>query len=142
MIISVTQAFLQVEGYDIGFLNEVIASKCEMCFYQCASDNHTTIQWEKSYEVRKIQMKIITNPVSTDEWLLSLSRLVEEVKIKCAGVQLQNEDVYMATTFQDFIQMFVRRLRGEDQEEELVIDYVSLRFFCLGEHQLSLLRFL
>ncbi|KAL0196291.1 hypothetical protein M9458_009863, partial [Cirrhinus mrigala] len=36
-----------------------------------------------------------------------------------------NEDVYMATTFQSFIQMFVRRLRGEDQEEELVIDYVT-----------------
>lgn len=52
-------------------------------------------------------------------------RLVEEVKQKCGGVQLQNEDVYMATTFQSFIQMFVRRLRGEDQEEELVIDYVT-----------------
>lgn len=52
---------------------------------------------------------------------------MEEVKQKCAGVQLQSEDVYMATTFQDFIQMFVRKLRGEDQEEEQVIDYVSLR---------------
>lgn len=46
------------------------------------------------------------------------------MKQKCSGVQLQNEDVYMATTFQDFIQMFVRKLRGEDQEEELVVDYV------------------
>ncbi|TNN40467.1 Cytosolic 10-formyltetrahydrofolate dehydrogenase [Liparis tanakae] len=54
-------------------------------------------------------------------------RLVEEVKQKCAGVQLQSEDVYMAPAFQDFIQMFVRRLRGEDQEEELVIDYVRPR---------------
>lgn len=57
---------------------------------------------------------------------VSVCRLVEEVKQKCASVQLQNEDVYMATTFQDFIQMFVRKLRGEDQEEELIIDYVSL----------------
>lgn len=56
-----------------------------------------------------------------------LVRLVEEVKQKCGGVQLQNEDVYMATSFQEFIQMFVRRLRGEDQEEELVIDYVSVK---------------
>lgn len=62
--------------------------------------------------------------VSTD--VVSLYRLVEEVKQKCAGVQLQTEDVYMATTFQDFIQMFVRKLRGEDQEDELIIDYVSL----------------
>ncbi|TRY69878.1 hypothetical protein DNTS_015342, partial [Danionella cerebrum] len=51
--------------------------------------------------------------------------LVEEVKQKCAGVQLQNEDVYMATTFQSFIQMFVRRLRGDDQEEELLVDYAT-----------------
>lgn len=38
---------------------------------------------------------------------------------------MQNEDVYMNTTFQDFIQMCVRKLRGEDDEEELVVDYVS-----------------
>lgn len=57
-----------------------------------------------------------------------MSRLVEEVKQKCSGFQLQNEDVYMATTFQDFIQMFVRKLRGEDQEEELVVDYVGVLF--------------
>uniref|UniRef100_A0A671WKS0 10-formyltetrahydrofolate dehydrogenase n=1 Tax=Sparus aurata TaxID=8175 RepID=A0A671WKS0_SPAAU len=56
---------------------------------------------------------------------MDVVRLVEEVKQKCAGVQLQTEDVYMATTFQDFIQMFVRKLRGEDQEEELVIDYAT-----------------
>uniref|UniRef100_A0AAQ4RFU9 10-formyltetrahydrofolate dehydrogenase n=1 Tax=Gasterosteus aculeatus aculeatus TaxID=481459 RepID=A0AAQ4RFU9_GASAC len=56
---------------------------------------------------------------------MDVVRLVEEVKQKCAGVQLQNEDVYMASTFRDFIQMFVRKLRGEDQEEELVIDYAT-----------------
>lgn len=54
-----------------------------------------------------------------------LSRLVEEVKQKCPDIQLQTEDVYMATAFSDFIQMLVRKLRGEDQEEELLIDYVS-----------------
>lgn len=31
----------------------------------------------------------------------------------------------MNTTFQDFIQMCVRKLRGEDDEEELIVDYVS-----------------
>ncbi|XP_023668374.2 mitochondrial 10-formyltetrahydrofolate dehydrogenase [Paramormyrops kingsleyae] len=56
---------------------------------------------------------------------MDVVRLVEEIKQKCAGVQLQTEDVYMATTFQDFVQMFVRRLRGEDQEEELVISYAT-----------------
>ncbi|OWK58314.1 Mitochondrial 10-formyltetrahydrofolate dehydrogenase [Lonchura striata] len=52
-------------------------------------------------------------------------RMLEEIKQKHCGLQLQNEDVYMATKFADFIQMAVRKLRGEDKEEELVIDYVS-----------------
>ena len=66
---------------------------------------------------------------------------MEEIKQRCVGLQLQNEDVYMATTFQDFIQMFVRRLRGEDQEEEMVIDYVSqtkLSYSCLVPDQFVL----
>lgn len=55
--------------------------------------------------------------------------MIEEIKQKYGGLQLQNEDVYMATKFADFIQMAVRKLRGEDEEEELVIDYVSLFWF-------------
>lgn len=62
--------------------------------------------------------------VSNGELLL-LSRLVEEIRQRCGGLQLQNEDVYMATKFEDFIQKVVRKLRGEDQEVELVVDYVS-----------------
>lgn len=62
-----------------------------------------------------------------NSWYMHMGyRLVEEIKQKCADVQLQNEDVYMATSFQEFIQMFVRRLRGEDQEEELSVNYVSI----------------
>uniref|UniRef100_A0A8C9VPB9 10-formyltetrahydrofolate dehydrogenase n=2 Tax=Scleropages formosus TaxID=113540 RepID=A0A8C9VPB9_SCLFO len=56
---------------------------------------------------------------------MDVVRLVEEIKQKCGGVQLQNEDVYMATVFQDFIQMFVRKLRGEDTQEELIVDYAT-----------------
>ncbi|EDM17081.1 aldehyde dehydrogenase 1 family, member L2 (predicted) [Rattus norvegicus] len=56
---------------------------------------------------------------------MDVARLVEEIRQKCGGLQLQNEDVYMARKFGDFIQKVVRRLRGEDQEAELVVDYVS-----------------
>lgn len=52
-------------------------------------------------------------------------RLVEEVKLRASNCQLQNEDIYMNSTFQEFIQMCVRKMRGEDDEEELVVDYVS-----------------
>ncbi|XP_032692483.1 mitochondrial 10-formyltetrahydrofolate dehydrogenase isoform X2 [Lontra canadensis] len=56
---------------------------------------------------------------------MDVVRLVEEIRQKCGGLQLQNEDVYMATKFADFIQKVVRKLRGEDQEVELVVDYIS-----------------
>ncbi|XP_057613506.1 mitochondrial 10-formyltetrahydrofolate dehydrogenase isoform X2 [Chionomys nivalis] len=56
---------------------------------------------------------------------MDVVRLVEEIRQKCGGLQLQNEDVYMATKFEDFVQKVVRRLRGEDQEVELVVGYVS-----------------
>ncbi|XP_055413679.1 cytosolic 10-formyltetrahydrofolate dehydrogenase [Bubalus kerabau] len=52
-------------------------------------------------------------------------RLVEEVKELCDGLELENEDVYMATTFGDFIQLLVRKLRGDDKEAECAIDYVE-----------------
>ena len=50
---------------------------------------------------------------------------MEEVKELCDGLELENEDVYMATTFGDFIQLLVRKLRGDDKEAECAIDYVS-----------------
>ncbi|XP_045350016.1 cytosolic 10-formyltetrahydrofolate dehydrogenase isoform X1 [Leopardus geoffroyi] len=52
-------------------------------------------------------------------------RLVEEVKELCDGLELENEDVYMATTFGDFIQLLVRKLRGDNKESECIIDYVE-----------------
>uniref|UniRef100_A0AAR2L8L5 10-formyltetrahydrofolate dehydrogenase n=1 Tax=Pygocentrus nattereri TaxID=42514 RepID=A0AAR2L8L5_PYGNA len=85
-------------------------------------------------EIRVIWKGILSNvPVIEDTTdffksgaaSMDVVRLIEEIKPKCADVQLQNEDVYMATSFHDFIQMFVRRLRGEDQEEELVINYAT-----------------
>lgn len=47
------------------------------------------------------------------------------MKELCDGVELENEDVYMATTFKDFVQLLVRKLRGEDEEDQCVINYVS-----------------
>ncbi|XP_059965300.1 cytosolic 10-formyltetrahydrofolate dehydrogenase isoform X1 [Mesoplodon densirostris] len=52
-------------------------------------------------------------------------RLVEEVKELCDGLELENEDIYMATTFGDFIQLLVRKMRGDNQESKCVIDYVE-----------------
>uniref|UniRef100_A0A8D0GH16 10-formyltetrahydrofolate dehydrogenase n=1 Tax=Sphenodon punctatus TaxID=8508 RepID=A0A8D0GH16_SPHPU len=84
-------------------------------------------------EIKSIWLGILSNVAviedSTDFFKSGASsmdvvRMIEEIKQKCGGLQLQNEDVYMATKFGDFIQKVVRKLRGEDKEE-LVIDYVS-----------------
>lgn len=85
-------------------------------------------------EIRSIWKGILSNVPkiadSTDFFKsgaasMDVVRLVEEIKQKCSEIQLQTEDVYMATKFEDFIQMVVRKLRGEDKEEELVIDYAT-----------------
>ncbi|XP_037535082.1 cytosolic 10-formyltetrahydrofolate dehydrogenase [Nematolebias whitei] len=56
---------------------------------------------------------------------MDVVRLVEEVKHRASSCRLQTEDVYMNTTFQDFIQMCIKKLRGEDDDEELTVDYVE-----------------
>uniref|UniRef100_A0A667WVF8 10-formyltetrahydrofolate dehydrogenase n=1 Tax=Myripristis murdjan TaxID=586833 RepID=A0A667WVF8_9TELE len=91
---------------------------------------------EKAFaeQMRAVWQSILTNVAqiedSTDFFKsgaasMDVVRLVEEVKLRASSCQLQNEDVYMNTSFQDFIQMCVRKLRGEDDEEELVVDYVE-----------------
>ncbi|XP_077328226.1 mitochondrial 10-formyltetrahydrofolate dehydrogenase [Lithobates pipiens] len=91
---------------------------------------------EKNMEsnIRDIWKGILTNVAVIEDTTdffksgaasMDVVRLVEEIKQKCGGLEVQNEDVYMATTFQDFIQMVVRKFRGEDKEE-LVIEYATL----------------
>ncbi|GAB5585071.1 cytosolic 10-formyltetrahydrofolate dehydrogenase isoform X1 [Prionailurus iriomotensis] len=46
------------------------------------------------------------------------------MKEMCDGLELENEDVYMATTFEDFIQLLVRKLQGDIKETKCIIDYV------------------
>uniref|UniRef100_A0A8D3C7E8 10-formyltetrahydrofolate dehydrogenase n=1 Tax=Scophthalmus maximus TaxID=52904 RepID=A0A8D3C7E8_SCOMX len=91
---------------------------------------------EKAFagQMRAVWQSILTNVSqvedSTDFFKsgatsMDVVRLVEEVKLQASSCQLQNEDIYMNTTFHDFIQMCVRKLRGEDGEEELVVNYVE-----------------
>ncbi|CAH2277509.1 mitochondrial 10-formyltetrahydrofolate dehydrogenase [Pelobates cultripes] len=84
-------------------------------------------------EIRNIWKAILSNVAVIEDTTdffksgaasMDVVRLVEEIKQKFGGLELQNEDVYMATTFQDFIQMVVRKSRGEGKEE-LIIDYVT-----------------
>ncbi|XP_006895226.1 PREDICTED: cytosolic 10-formyltetrahydrofolate dehydrogenase [Elephantulus edwardii] len=84
--------------------------------------------------VRSIWKKILPNILkvedSTDFFKsgaasVDIVRLVEEVKELCDGLELETEEVYMATSFGDFIQLLVRKLRGEEDNNEQDIDYVE-----------------
>uniref|UniRef100_A0A4W4E837 10-formyltetrahydrofolate dehydrogenase n=1 Tax=Electrophorus electricus TaxID=8005 RepID=A0A4W4E837_ELEEL len=103
------------------------------------ADSSTSVELteeEKNFseQIRAVWKSILTNVESVEDSTdffksgaasMDVVRLVEEVKLRASHLQLQNEDVYMATTFQEFIQMCVRKLRGEDAEE-LVVDYVEM----------------
>ncbi|KAJ8302046.1 hypothetical protein KUTeg_021033, partial [Tegillarca granosa] len=57
---------------------------------------------------------------------MDVVRLVEEVKEKCNGISLQNEDVYMNTGFEDFVNCVIRRGRGIEDKEEFTYDAVKM----------------
>uniref|UniRef100_A0A2K6LDH4 10-formyltetrahydrofolate dehydrogenase n=1 Tax=Rhinopithecus bieti TaxID=61621 RepID=A0A2K6LDH4_RHIBE len=78
--------------------------------------------------IKVIWAGILSNvPIIEDstDFFKSGASSMDVARQKCGGLQLQNEDIYMATKFEDFIQKVVKKLRGEDQEAELVVDYVS-----------------
>ena len=59
-------------------------------------------------------------------------RLVEEVRERCQEVTLHNDDVYLATTLDEFVRVVILRLRGEG-DEDLKFDAVSFTL-CLLVH--------
>lgn len=69
---------------------------------------------------------------------MDVVRLVEEVKdiISNSGVEfeLENEDVYMETQFDDFFNLIIRRLRGEDSS----INLLSYEPVCLQSNNMKL----
>ena len=57
---------------------------------------------------------------------MDVVRLVEEVK-DIANLELQNEDVYMNTTFEEFYTMAILKTRGGSASKEVVYEGVELK---------------
>lgn len=79
--------------------------------------------------IRSIWAAILSNDAitkSTDFFFagagsMDVTRLVEEVKeIVGDSLELDNEDVYMNTQFEEFVEMVVRRTRGESSSSTMV----------------------
>ena len=57
-------------------------------------------------------------------YLFFILSLVEEIKEKCSGVSLENDHVYMNTTFEELSNYIVLRSRGITDEEPFIFDEV------------------
>lgn len=57
---------------------------------------------------------------------MEVTRLVEEVKSKCGGIHLENDQVYMATQFGDFYKTVVLTGRGVSTKPEFKYDAVKM----------------
>ena len=55
-------------------------------------------------------------------------RLVEEIKEKCGGIEMINEEVYMNSSFGDFARAVVLKSRGVGLKDEIKYDAVSILF--------------
>jgi formyltetrahydrofolate dehydrogenase len=60
---------------------------------------------------------------------MDVTRLLEEVR-EVTGVEMENDDVYMNSTFVDFVKQLVLTSRG-GQDTELEYDAVSLNNQCM-----------
>lgn len=59
---------------------------------------------------------------------MDVTRLVEEVKEKAAGLELQPEDVYQAPSFADFIYTVISKKRAGGSGGPVVVQYDAVRF--------------
>ncbi|ESN92688.1 hypothetical protein HELRODRAFT_108094 [Helobdella robusta] len=57
---------------------------------------------------------------------MQVVRLVEEIKSQLTNVDLQNADVYMNSTFDEFIKLVVMKNRGISLEKEFVYDSIEM----------------
>merc|ERR1719367_804970 len=76
-------------------------------------------------EILKIEIADDTDFFATGAGSMDVVRLVEEVKDK-AGVEITNENVFMATAFADFIQTVVKASRGGSGAKELDFEPVKM----------------
>merc|ERR1719204_1655063 len=58
---------------------------------------------------------------------MDVVRLVEEIKEKCDGLAIENDDVFMNTKFSDFVQMLVLKSRGGGGAAEIDVPAVEMR---------------
>ncbi|KAF8790670.1 cytosolic 10-formyltetrahydrofolate dehydrogenase-like isoform X1 [Argiope bruennichi] len=56
---------------------------------------------------------------------MDVARLVEELKEKC-GISLENEDVYVATSFQEFVRVAILKQRGGSASPKLEFNAVTM----------------
>ncbi|XP_052781416.1 cytosolic 10-formyltetrahydrofolate dehydrogenase-like [Mya arenaria] len=77
--------------------------------------------------ILNVDVEITTDFFKSGAGSMDVVRLVEEVKEKCNGVSLENDDVYMNTVFEDFCTCVVKRGRGIEDKEPFEFEAVKMR---------------
>ena len=98
-LLSVEGKFVQANEYGKSMEEEV---QIELTDEEKAMASQMRQVWN---EILKIEIADDTDFFATGAGSMDVVRLVEEVKDK-AGVEITNEDVFMATAFADFIVSF------------------------------------
>jgi len=118
-LLSVEGKFVQANEYGKSSAAEEV--QIELTEEENAMASQMRQVWN---EILKIEIADDTDFFATGAGSMDVVRLVEEVKDK-AGVEITNEDVFMATAFSDFIQTVVKASRGGSGAKEL--DFEPIR---------------
>ena len=123
-LLSVEGKFVQANEYGKSSAAEEV--QIELTEEENAMASQMRQVWN---EILKIEIADDTDFFATGAGSMDVVRLVEEVKDK-AGVEITNEDVFMATAFSDFI--VSSKLPSRKKRERFVFSFL---FLVLGWHR-------
>lgn len=79
--------------------------------------------WKRILSIDKVEGS--TNFFKVGGGSMEVVRVIEEVRSVCGGVQLSNEDVFMAPSFDEFVQRIVLMGRGVLTKQQFVYDGIE-----------------
>ncbi|XP_029642163.1 cytosolic 10-formyltetrahydrofolate dehydrogenase isoform X1 [Octopus sinensis] len=99
------------------------AEKLELTAEEVSMESNLKEIWKA---ILNIEIEDTTDFFKAGAGSMDVVRLVEEIKEKCGGVALENEHIYMNTTFAELSNYIILRSRGITDEEPFEFDAVKL----------------
>uniref|UniRef100_A0A0L8GLQ4 10-formyltetrahydrofolate dehydrogenase n=1 Tax=Octopus bimaculoides TaxID=37653 RepID=A0A0L8GLQ4_OCTBM len=99
------------------------AEKLELTPEEVSMESNLKEIWKS---ILNIEIEDTTDFFKAGAGSMDVVRMVEEIKEKCGGVALENEHIYMNTTFAELSNYIILRSRGITDEEPFEFDAVKL----------------